>query len=51
MALVYLLKLAFKQAVQCSVKGKFCSVNAKCGAAKMYDLRIGFSKSNLSSHT
>ena len=47
-----------KQLKQCSVKGKFfsvkkmfCFVNAKYGAAKIYGLRLGFSNSNLSSHT
>ena len=65
--LVYALKLALKVAVfrfilinskQCSVRGKFCSVkreyctvSAKCGAAKIYGLRLGFSNTNLSSHT
>ena len=34
-----------------SVKQKFCSVNAKCGAAKIYGLHLGLSNSNLSSHT
>ena len=29
---------------------KFCTVNAKCGAAKIYGLRLGFSNSHLSSH-
>ena len=29
----------------------FCTVNAKCGAAKIYGLCLGFSNSNLSSHT
>ena len=26
------------------------SINVKCGAAKIYGLRLGFSNSNLSSH-
>ena len=34
-----------------SVKRKFCSVKTKCVAAKIYGLRLGFTNSNLSSHT
>ena len=34
-----------------SVKSKICSVNAKCVAAKIYGLCIGFQNSNLSSQT
>ena len=50
--LVFILKLASKQIGFCSsVKSKFCSVIAKCGAANIYWLRLGFSNSNLSSHT
>ena len=46
-ALVFAPKLASMDAV----KGKFCAVNAKCGFAKIYELCLGFSNSNLSSHT
>ena len=31
-------------------KKKKVAVNAKCGYAKIYGLRLGFSNSNLSSH-
>ena len=31
----------------CSVNRKFYSVNAKCGVAKIYGLRLGLTNSNL----
>ena len=34
-----------------SLKRKFCSVDLKCGAAKINGLRLVFSNSNLSSNT
>ena len=61
--LVYIPKLAPKQVglfrwilrtavfKYCSIKRKFCSVGAKCGAAKIDGLRLGFSNSNISSYT
>ena len=37
--------------VKCwSVKKTLGTVNVKCGDAKIYGLRLGFSNSNLSSH-
>ena len=52
--LAYALKLAPKQMSLCGfilLNSEQCSVNAKCGAAKIYGLRLVFSNSNLSSHT
>ena len=54
--LLYVLKLSSRQfflfrrlllnSLQRYLKRKFCSVNVKCGAAKIYGLRFGFSNSN-----
>ena len=51
MDVVYALKLAPKHVNFALLREKFCTVNAKCGAAKVFGLHLGFSSLNLSSHT
>ena len=46
---IYLCKCPVKFTC-CFLKRKFCTVNVKCGDAKIYGLRLGFCKSNLSLH-